>query len=502
MFYDNYLRLKKLKDRLITQFEAEEQKINQDIFIRDIFIYPFEYAHSFGEARTHCNPYQEQKTITRLVDHIESLAIMANTYHEKYYCDTNADGTSTIKKDCLNKITRILLNEFSLYSSQPLSMNEFSQLMDATQEIAKQQHPNVHLLLSSFAVKTEGNVILNMSLYVQCGATPKIETFCKSSSSPVDITYDDTYIFSQKSNANTPYACSKYIAHRLGKTIPINTLFPVTTAGGAKYTQAVDVCLDHKLSRSKRLLGNFTRLNTHENIPKQVDQIVTSNPITLFNYASITESVAHIDPVYSRSQHMSNDRVETADFNKVKKNKYSHMSITQTSSGCIVQSPAFGSSFKMVATEERKLGGFSKQLELSVAHNNMQTKENIITAKLKNKSYEMMADKKHDIVFMLNQLFKQLLVTCEPSFLESLFKTKSYELKQEASELIKDFMTTLKNLTKDDMLIVYQAHVFLKDAKLKLAHINQKIPNELTKELTSTIDTYHHHIQPIQLALT
>ena len=105
-------------------------------------------------------------------------ATIANEYHKKYYCDSTENNTYTTKPDCLNKITRLSLPEFSLYTKEPLSLADYEKLVRAVEEMAKRQQPNVHLLLSTMAVRTADNHVLNMSLF-NVALRPKSLPFLK-----------------------------------------------------------------------------------------------------------------------------------------------------------------------------------------------------------------------------------------------------------------------------------------------------------------------------------
>lgn len=506
MFHINYIRLKELKAQLIAKFEKEEKAINQDVLIRDIFVYPLKVVHSYGESKNHLNRYQEHPTIMRLVDHVESLAKIANQYHQKYYCNKNEDGTYTIKKDCLNKITRILLNEFSLYSSKPLSMSDFSLFMEAVHEIAKNQKQNVHLLLSSLSVITDDNQILNVSLYVQCGREPKIETFCKGRSSDFDVTYEGTSNFSQE-DIETSVESSKiseYVASHDGKVISNNTVFSVKTAGGAEYTQAIDVCLDHAHRHSKELVkrvGDVQISNNTKIIPNQVDHIVTSNSIYVWEGSKITESVVHIDPCIDQAIHMEDDIMTVSDLENSKKNKYSCMSIKKSLNGYVVRNPAFGSSYSVVATEERKLGGFSGDLTPIMNNRNNKVKEQVVESRLSTSwpIYATVVDQKKTAVDKLNALYKSLFDKCIPGFLEELFNTQSYKLKLQTQRVLKESMDRLRVLNKDSVSFMHYIDISLNDLKLQLKHLNHGIPNHFSNKLISKIDDAMTHVQSIKL---
>ena len=135
MFHNDYLRLKKRKDKLLKKIEEREKRINQDVSIRDIIVQSDFPSRSFGEVigeeglieslpnhlrprtpkliskvdsvisapkrllpaslfssvpsptreRKGDNLYQQYDQLSRLVDHIDALASVTNEYHQQYY---------------------------------------------------------------------------------------------------------------------------------------------------------------------------------------------------------------------------------------------------------------------------------------------------------------------------------------------------------------------------------------------------------------------------------
>jgi len=194
-YYANYISF---KEKLIVKFNEQQKKKNAPIHIQDIFIYPGKGKEgAVGEAKVQNHIHTHFPESVRLLDHIEFLANIANEYHQAQYCQKNNDGTYTIRPECLNKITRLSLHEFSLYTAQPIDQADFSFLLESIELIVKNQHSNVHLLLSSLPVVTDGNEILNVCLYVQCGKEFIIETFSKTYASRIDHTYQGTINFTQ-----------------------------------------------------------------------------------------------------------------------------------------------------------------------------------------------------------------------------------------------------------------------------------------------------------------
>lgn len=429
MFFRN--SLKDLKGKLIKRIDDKEKFINQDIFIRDLYVHPCNVDNSYGESKEHNNQYQQISPLIRLIDHIESLAHIANEYHQKYYCDKKKDNSYAIKADCSNKITRILLNEFSLYTAQPLSMHDYSLLLDAVHTIASNQQQNVHLLLSSIAVITDDNKILNMSLYVQCGKEPKIETVCKTLTTNVDVTYKATTNFTQQDGtAGVP---KHFIATEQGKTISGNTVFPVKTAGGAEYMQAVDVCVAHTAAQSKKFVEQLFASDEAKLIPNQVDHIVTSNSVELRQNAAISPYIVQIDP---REKHfttpMINDgRVTNADLRKGKKNKYVAMSMDRMWGGeIVVRNPPHGSDYEVVVSEERRCCHYSKDLQKAIKDKNNQAKRTIVESQLKQVYHDPV------LIEKVHTLYQDLLTECKPGIFENLYAEKKYKLKIDAQAAI------------------------------------------------------------------
>jgi len=184
-----------------------------------------------------------------------------------------------------------------------MGFKQYGEFVDSVQNTAKRYHENIHLLLSSVAVKTDENRLLNMSLYVQCGQNPEIHSFSKSSPNNTDISYS----LPQSRFQNL---CGKnhveFFSSDNGTTVSNDSVFIVRTAGGAEYLQAIDVCSDFSDGCSKRLLlSKISRDVEVDNylFPQQVDQIVTSNYISLtgvMNDSIITDnSLTHVDAEYS-----------------------------------------------------------------------------------------------------------------------------------------------------------------------------------------------------------
>jgi hypothetical protein len=334
---------------------------------------------------------------------------------------------------------------------------------------------------------------LNMSLYVQCGQEPKIETICKGRPSRIDITYEETDLFSQERDVfSNEKNISGFIASKDGQVISSNTAFSVSTAGGAEYLQAIDVCLDHAFKHSKTLVEKLAMVDVENDtdiIPTQVDHLITSNSINVSDEASVTPSTVHIDPRYDKANHRKNDLVKTADLNDLKNVKYAQMTVRNSVDGFIFNNPPFGSDFRVVATEERKLGGFSNDLKPLIDTRNQKVKKHVVESRLKQGNHKgyvcYNADRANN---KLSKLYENLLDECKTGFLETLFNTQSYQLKIQAKNIIKKSMYISNELMDDPAYFIDHIDDSLNMLKVKLSHLNDGVVNDFKHQLVTKID--------------
>lgn len=340
---------KKILGALANRQEAALVAMNKPVTIRDLVVRT-KAPNCYGESKSHTNTYRNISAAERLNDHIHSLFTLANEDHRANYCQKEKDGTFHIKEGKENSITRLTMNEFSLYTENPLSTHDFNQLLIKIEKMAHELGPNVHVLLSSFAVKVNDEKIVNMSIFIEGGAEPSMHCFAKNTASMVDIDYkQQEQLFSQQECGVRGTHHADVSADEGGLLINTGSVFEVTTAGGATYTQAVDVCLDHALGHSKALIERkiLADASPDELIPEQIEQCVTSNWIDLHSKSTIASVVLHADPVRSMHeyhQHALGKRLITADgLERVKSSKYTLMDIDSSKMGYEIVNPPFGS---------------------------------------------------------------------------------------------------------------------------------------------------------------
>lgn len=294
MFYELFYRFNQFRNRIRAHMSKSQVVTNAPVYVTNICANTQVFEESYGESKAYSN-LNKGDDVTRLKYHIAILAAIANEYHQERYCRKNPEtGRFEIKHDCLNKITRLNLAEFSLYTKEPLSMKDFKKLLAEIYTIAQQQASNVHLLLSTFSVKTDDARLLNICLYVQCGSEPKVESICKSNTSRVDVKYPNVDNFEQIKDASSSGASfiasqrndiavsSKVCLTDLNKGVQISnkSLFMIETAGGAKINVAIDICVDQAYGHAKTLMEDLI-FSDGTIIPSQIDYIVTSNTIIL-----------------------------------------------------------------------------------------------------------------------------------------------------------------------------------------------------------------------------
>lgn len=284
-FARGYSAILKIRGKL----ERKLEQINQPVEISDILVTKNQDRSS--------NPFKNSKcSVDNLTAHIKFLGSIANNYHERSYLST---------ENYKNKVTRLITSEFLFYpSDRPLTINEFKQLLSNIEAVAAQFHPNVMLVLSSFPVLGPKNEIFNLVVHVQGGPTPKIDTFCKASSSGYDIDYMEKYplakySFSEKMIKQGVVPLLAEGDGLKGMNVNYGGIINCETLGGAKFTTAIDICLDHFYAVAKnafrKLIAVASKNNNSELLPDQVSEIVTSEGFGVYESKSIVSKVTHVD---------------------------------------------------------------------------------------------------------------------------------------------------------------------------------------------------------------
>lgn len=158
----------------------------------------------------------EQIRATAKHDKTARLLQAARQKAKEGHVKTLNTNQAVMKPDCVNHITRVILNEFSFYPYHdfgPLSEEMFSELILKIENLAKNYPENLHLVLASFPVSNAQNQVYNTVLYVQCGPEPKIYPHTKSNPASVDPEYLGTRL---------PYLGSGSSGRRLEEIIKLH----------------------------------------------------------------------------------------------------------------------------------------------------------------------------------------------------------------------------------------------------------------------------------------
>lgn len=296
---------------------AAKKPVSQSIEIQDIIVTTLDalqadvkyksitYVGEFG------NPKADEKTqIPRLFDSIKSLMDRASYTHKQKHCVKG----NQLKEESQNKITRVVTNEFLFYTKTPLSIAEFEKLQEKILTYAKKHPENLHLVLSSFAVKTPDETminsegyeivipgkVMNVAAYVECGDDPKLNLTVKNTPSAIDPVYSETRagkrLYLLNINAKN-YDIRSYSVTVLGKTYPFtfDNIIASQTAGGEVFLNGVELCLDHAHGTTRTYLEEMIKnhiLELFEGrdpafLPPSFSHILSSNSIGLMKHNCI-----------------------------------------------------------------------------------------------------------------------------------------------------------------------------------------------------------------------
>lgn len=521
-------KIKPIKENLskISHRKFKElERMNQTVYVRDMIVrHP--YDNSFGEANAGGGKYFKrrfkQPTLERLKAHIGIIFNLANQDHRANHCERIADGSYQIKQDKVNHITRLSTPEFSFYTKKPLTMQEYMDLYECISDSNFPLDPNVHILLSSFSVLNEQGELLNMSMFIEGGDPTNVYSFAKNTASHVDVDYGkSTKLFSQvqDNESTTPSYVPTTIATQQGNPTYTGSVFELKTAGGACFTQTIDVCKDHFYGYSKRQMEQRIMGNAREDevIPHQIEQCVTSNYIELIRPNILSDRITHVDPFFSMLDEDLGYHYADFDVRQGKRAlNLKHIkeamprdyptNIVDSKRGYKIIHPPFGADYSIELMAERPVGKFKPALRQNIAaHNTHAIAQKLIAAQQK----ALTADEKtvvkvamedniqHCIAKRLIQMENKLLNRCNIGLFEKLFKTRGYVEKVLAKSLIDDRLNFMKEVVEtrgDNSLFlikgwkndfVYKLHVFREEA---LNSNDKTLYTQLINDIEDIID--------------
>lgn len=246
---------------------------------------------------------ERQIMIKRLEQSIATLMVEAmKTYQAKCH----KRGTKEVDPDY---ITRLSTNEFFFYTKEPLELKEFETLQNNLAQKAKVLPPGIQLILSSFAVKTEDNKVMNVTPHLTSGQPPAFNFIVKNYTSSIDVRYK----IADDQGSSTTLDVLDIVKHNPSLPMPailvdgvvreftFNNIIPCKTPGGTPFLTAVDVCLDHAEGVARSNIETLAEINPA--IREQpISHLIVSNWIALSPQNCIGTSVMHVDPVCSPQQ--------------------------------------------------------------------------------------------------------------------------------------------------------------------------------------------------------
>lgn len=491
MFSKSYYSVNSARQNLACKVQQKIEVINQDISIRDLYLLPKDFESIFLPSIDSKRrprefwiwlmnfPNMIRDNLERLNDHVAILAEITNRYHQQAYCEQTSDGTYTLRQDSFNKITRLLLPEFSLYGAQPLSEKDFNNFYNNLLSIAATKTENVHLLLSSLPVLNEDKKVLNVCLYVECGPNPVITIICKARASSVDPEYLGTTNFSQQSN-DLPTVITSYVLSKNGNVITNLSIFKVRTKGGAEYIQAIDICLDHFYAHSKTLLGRELLLKQQGLYPAQIDQTVSSSSIALQRQSQITSWITHVDSELSKKamlHHNTDTPVRSLDFDDLKTKKYPDFVIVEMESGVELKQPIFGRDLLLFAEKERKMDLAPTSLNVNIKKQNKNACRLFIDTQLQSRPdfqevIQNISENHVDLVTKINQFYLETANLCKPSSFDNFLRLEINRVKTQIKTLIDKSYAKYTELQDDQLGLFFDFPSILDEfeIELKLCH--------------------------------
>jgi hypothetical protein len=288
---------------------------NPSIYIKEIRVADSDASRNHNSAE---NFNQFKPDSLSLQEAITALFQVATREHtaelSKHHDEVSADREISIAIQNHNYVTRLSTQELFFSTTQKaLDKSQFQAIISYIFKLAEDSSQGVHLLLSSFNVKS-GNKetadletqeeIVNVAVYVECGPYPKLHFISKNTFSYIEATLLNEHesYFSQGSTSGSATPPEFPAAMVAGGDAIVNTdnVFEIKTEGGAAFTQVVEICVDHANSHGLEMLRQSIKYTPDQmKIPSLASQIVTSASTRIEESSLVCTDgkVTHIDPL-------------------------------------------------------------------------------------------------------------------------------------------------------------------------------------------------------------
>ena len=437
------------------------ERLNQPVYIKDMIVTVHHFYRSSQLSEIYClgestsydrNTYDERSYTERLRGHITTLFNLANEEHRANYCQKEDDGTYTLKKGMENHITRLSMSEFSLYTSNPLTMGEFQSLVSDLEPMAEQLESNVHVLLSTFAVRDSHNQLINIFLFVEGGQPPVFHAIAKNRTSISDVNYRMSIgLFSQHYQGHKFNEHAAQIAGDNGdgtSAISTGSVFELSTKGGACFTQAIDICIDHGYGHSRALMTKriTDALHSDEILPDQIEHCITSFGTEIISENTIANRVLHVDPGYTHDVPLCDKRLSGETLSSIVPAGFNHTKISINKEGYLIADPIFGPTDCVIQVyAERPASRYKPELQESIlAHNQRALKNKHMTiAQPTDNLVQKILSKR------IAEMEQTMLKHCQLTALEKFFNAQEHQQKEKAVKIINNSITFLKQIIEE-----------------------------------------------------
>lgn len=242
--------------------------------------------------------------------------------HIKNLSERTLNVTADDSKKNPNLLVRLITNEFFFFTKKPLTLAEFQKVMQSVADMAKAFPHSLHLILGSFAVLREDNVVMNVTPHIQCGKDPKINLIVKNYPSVMDPIYSKEQ--DQLPNATKDIPEKEVLSTQVDVSdsaikiddkvhhFSFNNIILCEPKESNPFFSCIEVCKDHGLKVAKTNLFNYystlfdkdndAKNNKVQELDSQVKQtflinhVVISNSISIIPENCLSDKVTHADP--------------------------------------------------------------------------------------------------------------------------------------------------------------------------------------------------------------